>query len=137
MFEVLLIKVEAVACKSNHDSAGVNGGVIFNRLHFLRKMQFVASHSIMFPLDLLDPEQQFLPLTLIRTMRGKDMFLEVKGHIIGKIGAELIERGGIDCNMLYVLTLRFHVDLFHPFLSTEGGLDDSEHASDVGDVLDH
>lgn len=37
--------------------------------------------------------------------------------------------------MLNILTLRLHVHLFHPFLSTKGGLD--EHASDVGNVLDY
>lgn len=82
MFEVLLVEVEAVAGESNHDSASVNGGVILDRLHFLSKMQFVAGYSVMLPFDLLDPKQQFLPLTLIRIMGGKDMFLEMKGHII-------------------------------------------------------
>ena len=65
------------------------------------------------------------------------MFLEMKRHVICQIGAELIERSGVDGNMLNVMALRLHVDLFHPFLGTEGGLDDGEHASDVRYVLDN
>lgn len=69
--------MEAVAGKGYHDCAGVDGGVIFDCLHFLREMLFVVGHSEMFPLDLLYPQQQLFPLTLILIMRGQYMLFEM------------------------------------------------------------
>lgn len=39
--------------------------------------------------------------------------------------------------MLDIMALCFHVDLFNPFLSPKGSLYNSEHASNIGDVLNN
>jgi hypothetical protein len=69
-------------------------------------------------------------------MTGQYAFLEVKSHIVCKIGDRFVECSSIDGNLLNIYALVLHVGLVYPPLALHCGLNHAEGASDVGDVLD-
>lgn len=131
----MAVEVEFIAGVGHHDDAGVDDRIVPHLLLLLAQFALVGGDAEIVVFDGFDPEHELFPPALVLLVRFQDGGLVVADQIVGQIGAEVVEGGGVGSHPLDVVALVVDVDLLHPAFGLHRCLYHLEDSSDVGDVL--